>query len=98
MDKLTELLLAEGTLHTVLLKRIARKKHKGKIAAAAYQYQVDCDGEWGEILVDFENRTAEIICLADWDTVKTNCFANNVMTYLLDFGNKNLPKGTIVPI
>ena len=97
VDKLTEFLVTEGALHTVHLKRTARKKHKGKIAAAAYQYQVDCDGEWGEILVDFENRTAEIICLADWDTVKTNCFANKVITYLLDCGNKKLPKETIVP-
>ena len=33
--------------------------------------RVDSDGEWGEIRFDFENGTAEIIRLADWDTVKS---------------------------
>ena len=51
-------------------------KCKKKIAAAIYEYQADCDGEWGEISFDFENGTAEIIRLADWDTIKTNRFAN----------------------
>ena len=51
-------------------------KRKKKIAAAIYEYQADCDGEWGEISFDFENGTAEIIRLADWDTIKTNRFAN----------------------
>ena len=48
---------------------------KKKIAAAIYEYQADCDGEWGEISLDFENGKAEVILLADWDTVKTNKFA-----------------------
>ena len=90
-------MVAEGVIHAVRLKQKSKTKRKKKIATAIYEYQVDCDGEWGEILVDFENRTAEIICLADWDTVKTNCFANKVITYLLDCGNKKLPKETIVP-
>ena len=46
-----------------------------KIAAAVYLYQADNDGEWGEIRFDFENGTAEIVRLADWDTVKSNIFA-----------------------
>lgn len=31
-----------------------------KIAAAVYLYQVDNDGEWGEIRFDFATGTAEI--------------------------------------
>ena len=46
-----------------------------KIAAAVYLYQADNDGEWGELRFDFENGTAEIVNLADWDTVKSNIFA-----------------------
>ena len=48
-----------------------------KIAAAVYLYQADNDGEWGEIRFNFENGTAEIVRLADWDTVKSNIFAKN---------------------
>ena len=32
-----------------------------KIAAAVYLYQVDNDGEWGEIRFDFATGTAEIV-------------------------------------
>ena len=70
VDKLTELLVAEGAIHAVRLKQKSKIKRKKKIAAAIYEYQADCDGEWGEISFDFENGTAEIIRLADWDTIK----------------------------
>ena len=96
MDKLTELLVAEGALHAVRLKQKAKTKRKKKIAAAIYEYQVDCDGEWGEISVDFESGTAKIIQLADWDTMKTNRFAKRAITYLLDCENEKLPKKTVI--
>ncbi len=56
---------------------------KKKNAAAIYEYRVDYDGEWGEINLDFENGTAEIVRLADWDTVKTNRFANAAIQQIL---------------
>ena len=33
---------------------------------------VDNDGEWGELRFDFENGTAEIVKLADWNTTTSN--------------------------
>ena len=96
MDKLTELLVAEGALHAVRLKQKSKTRRKKKIAAAIYEYQADCDGEWGEIPLDFENGTAEIIRLADWDTMKTNRLANKVISYLLSCENEKLPKETTV--
>ena len=71
-------------------------KRKKKIAAAIYEYQADCDGEWGKISFDFESSTAEIIHLADWDTIKTNRFANKAVAYLLNCENEKLPKETMV--
>ena len=62
-------------LYTVTLKQTDMRKKNKRIAAAVYQYQADNDGEWGEIRFDFENGTAEIVRLADWDTVKSNIFA-----------------------
>lgn len=91
VDKLTELLVSEGALHAVRLKQKSLTRHK-KITAAVYQYQADCDGEWGEIQIDFENRTAQIIQLAEWDTVKTNRFANRAISYLLSCENERIPK------
>ena len=66
------------------------------IAAAIYEYQADCDGGWGEISFDFENGTAEIIRLADWDTMITNRFANRAIAYLLNYENEKLPKEIMV--
>lgn len=38
----------------------------------------------------------EIVRLADWDTMKTNRFANKAIVYLLNCENEKLPKETIV--
>lgn len=96
VDKLTELLVAEGALHAVRLRQKSKTKRKKKIAAAIYEYQADCDGEWGKISVDFDNGTGSIIRLSDWDTMKTNRFANKAIAYLLNCENEKLPKETMV--
>ena len=96
VDKLTELLVAEGAIHAVRLKQKSKTKRKKKIATAIYEYQADCDGEWGEISLDFENGKAEVILLADWDTVKTNKFASRAIAYLLNCENEKLPKEIMV--
>ena len=96
VDKLTELLVADGAIHAVRLKQKSKTKREKKIAAAIYEYQTDCDGEWGEISLDFENGTAKIVRLADWDTMKTNRFANRAIEYLLNCENEKLPKETML--
>ena len=96
VDKLTEFLVAEGAIHAVRLKQVSKTKRKKKTAAAIYEYQADCDGEWGEISLNFENSTAEIVRLADWDTVKTNKFAIRAIAYLLKCENEKLPKEMMV--
>ena len=69
VDKLTELLVAEGAIHVVRLKQKSKIKRKKKIAAAIYEYQADCDGEWGKISFDFEKQHRQrSSMLADWDT------------------------------
>ena len=96
VDKLTELLVADGAIHAVRLKQKSKTKRKKKIAAAIYEYQTDCDGEWGEISLDFENGTAKIVRLADWNTMKTNRFANRAIEYLLNCEDDKLPKETML--
>ena len=43
-----------------------------------------------------ENGTAEIVRLADWDTLKTKRFANKAIAYLLNCENEKLPKETMI--
>ena len=98
IDKLTELLVAEGEIHAVLLKQKSKIKRKKKIAAAIYEYQVDCDGDWGEISIDFENGTGTIIRLADWDTMKTNKFANSAVRHIFSLPPDALTKHILIPL
>ena len=86
VEKLTVLLVEAGALHAVRLKRKSVKRAKKKIAAAVYEYQADCDGEWGEIQFDFESGTAEIVRLAEWDTMVSKMFARKAISYVLDSG------------
>ena len=67
------------------------------ITAAVYLYQADSDGEWGELRFDFENGTAEIVKLADWDTVKSNVFAKTAIRYIQGFPEARLLKSAAVP-
>ena len=45
MDKLRLKLMASGMVHTVTLKQVKSTKKNKKIAAAAYLYQADNDGD-----------------------------------------------------
>ena len=96
VDKLTELLVAEGALHAIRLKQKSQTRRRKRITAAIYEYQVDCDGEWGEISFDFEHGTVEISRLADWDTIKTNRFAKIAIAHLQNSADEGLQKNCIV--
>ncbi len=78
-DKLTRLLVSEGELHAVELRLKSQRKMGKKIKSAVYEYLADYDGTWGEIQFDIAKGTAEIVSLADGDTVKSNRFALRAM-------------------
>lgn len=67
-----------------------------KIAAAVYLYQVDNDGEWGEIRFDFAAGTAEIVWLAEWDTIKPNVFARTATWHIQSLPEAKLPSEAVV--
>ena len=79
LDKLTTILVEEGILHAVRLKRKNITRKKKEIATAIYLYQVDYDGEWGEIYFDFVNRTTEIRKLAEWDRMISKVFSKKAI-------------------
>ena len=82
LDKLTTILVEEGILHAVRLKRKNITRKKKEIATAIYLYQVDYDGEWGEIYFDFVNRTTEIRKLAEWDRMISKVFSKKTICYI----------------
>ncbi len=84
-------------IHTVTLKQTECRKRNKKIAAAVYLHQADNDSEWGDLRFDFESGTAEIVKLADWDTVKSNIFAKTAIRYIQGFSEARLLKFVVVP-
>jgi hypothetical protein len=97
LDKLRLKLLENGFIHTVTLKQAECRKKNKKIAAAVYLYQADNDGEWGELRFDFENGTAEIVKLADWDTMKSNIFAKAAIRYVQSLPEVRMLRSVVVP-
>ena len=67
-----------------------------KIAVVVYLYQVDNDGEWGEIRFDFATGTAEIVRLAEWDTIKSDIFARTAIRYIQSLSEVRLLKKAVV--
>ena len=96
MNRLARNLAEDNAIRIVTVRQKEVTRKKKIITTATYEYQADCDGKWGEISLDFENGTAKIIRLADWDTMKTNRFANKAIAYLLNCENEKLPKETMV--
>lgn len=82
LDKLTTILVEEGILHAVRLKRKNITRKKKEIATAIYLYQVDYDGDWGEIYFDFVNRTTGIRKLAEWDRMISKVFSKKAICYI----------------
>lgn len=82
LDKLTTILVEEGILHAVRLKRKNITRKKKEIATAIYLYQVDYDGKWGEIYFDFVNRTTKIRKLAEWDRMISKVFSKKAICYI----------------
>ena len=83
--------------HTISLRQTERRKTGETIIAVVYEYLVDNDGEWGDLRFDFESGTAEIVKLADWDTVKSNIFAKTAIRYIQGFPEARLLKSVTVP-
>ena len=90
-DNLTRKLVAVDELHAVELRLKSQRKRGRKITAAVYKYLADCDGAWGELRYDFKGGTAEIILLAEWDTMDSQRFAMRVIEHLRAHRNDKLP-------
>ena len=90
-DRLTKVLVAAGELHAVELRLKSQKRRGKKITAAVYEYLEDCDGALGELYYDFKDGTAEIILLAEWDTVVSHRFAMRAFEHFRIHHNDKMP-------
>lgn len=91
------ILIADNAVHPIHLKPKSKKSRKKRIVTTIYEYQADQDDEWGELSLNFESKTAQIVKLADWDTIKSNKYAKVAISYLLHCKNEGLPKDIVIP-
>lgn len=92
VDRLAAQLIEDEVIRIVdlKLKKVVRRKKKN--AAVTYLYQADCDGEWGEIYIDFENKYIKIERLAEWDTTVSHIYAWNGIAYVVVNRDRVFPK------
>lgn len=91
-DRLTKVLVAAGELHAVELRLKSQQKRGRKITAVVYEYLADCDGKWGELRYNFKDDTAEVLLLAEWDTILSHRFAMQAIKYLKEHCGGTLPE------
>ena len=96
VENLALQMLEDGVIRTARIKLKSKTRQKKKIAAAVYEYQADCDGEWGAIYFDFEKGRQKILWLADWDTTKSRIYAKRVIDFVLKQDSEELPKERLI--
>ena len=92
LDRLAVQLIEDGACRIVDMHFENLEQAENKNAAATYRYRVDCDGEWGEICFDFENKRIKIQRLAAWDTTRSHKYAWKVIGVIAIKGDKELPE------
>ena len=92
LDRLAVQLIEDGACRIVDLHLENLEQTENKNTAATYRYRVDCDGEWGEIHFDFENKRIKIKRLADWDTTRSHRYAWKVIGVVAHKGDPMLPE------
>lgn len=98
LEKLLLELVKMGQLRCVRLKQLSAKRKSKKITAAAYAYQVDNDGAWGEIQFDLEKGTAWVETFAENDPCDTCEITDSAISAILDDNTGKLPRKKIFPI
>ena len=92
VDRLAAQMIEDEVIRIVDMKLKKMVRRKKKNAAATYLYQADCDGEWGEIYIDFENKYIKIQQLAEWDTTQSHKYAWKVISVIVRKEKSVLPQ------
>ena len=92
LNRLAAQLIEDGSCRIVDLSLENLEQTENNNTAATYRYQVDCDGEWGEIRFDFENKKIKFQRLAEWDTTRSHKYAWKVIGFIALKGDIALPQ------
>lgn len=98
VQKLLFELVRLGQLHCVRIRQESVQREGKKITAAVYAYQVDNDGEWGNIQFDLREKTAWIETFAEKDLKDTWAVTDAAIQAVLESDNGKLPKKMLIPV
>ena len=98
VENLTLELVKLGQLHCVRLKQLSTQREGKKITAAAYAYQVDNGGTWGEIHFDLKKGTAWVEEFAEKDPCDTWEITDAAIQAVLSCGTAKMPQNIMIPI
>lgn len=98
VEKLTLQLVELGQLHCVRLKQKSVQRKGQKITAAVYAYQVDNDGEWGEIQFDLVEKSAWVEVFAENDPCDSWKITDCAINAVLEYDEGTLPKKAFIPL
>ncbi len=97
VENLTLELVKLGQLHCVRLKQLSIQRKGKKITAAAYAYQVDNGGAWGEIQFDLDKGTAWVETFAENDPCGTWEITDEAIHAISLHKTGKLPKTLFIP-
>ncbi len=80
------------------LKQKSVQRKGKKITAAVYAYQVDNDGEWGEIQFDLVEKSAWVEVFAENDPCDTWEITDCAINAVLECDEGKLPKRAFIPM
>lgn len=98
VEKLVLELVRLGQLHCVRFKQLSVQRESKKITAAVYAYQVDNDGEWGEIQFDLKEKTAWVETFAKNDPCNTWEITDAAIRAVLICKKEKLPSKLLSPV
>ena len=87
-----------GKLGTILIKQTRLITENKKITGAEYAYKADCDGGWGDIHVDFMEGKGRVLYIAELDTLRSQIYAQRVISYILNCKPEELPNKQYIPL
>lgn len=65
-----------------LIKQTKRIQENEKNTGAEYAYKADCNGDWGDIGVDFVEGKETVLYIAELDTLKSQIYAQSHFVYI----------------
>lgn len=95
LEQVLRELTEDGKISTVSIR--LKFKPSKKSSVVVYEYCADFDNCWGKLEIDMRKKTANILALAEGDTVKSNVYASMAIQAILAMEPEEIPQKLTIP-